>query len=164
MNIQSISELNGLSVGIDQLSAQSPRAFVEVSRQNQNTYDSYKLDLHVFLSSIVAMVSYLSSEIDNLNSQITAIRSNYVPLSGYVTLTGPIEINPKTIKDDDASLMVRGPLAVRGIFDIRPNDNGVGRDIYPIGQGIKYVVINGPDAQLHTSTDIDGCALSAKWC
>ncbi len=68
MNIQSISELNGLSVGISDLSAEIPRAFVEISRQNQNAYDSYKLDLHVFLSSIVDMVNYLSSKIVDLNS------------------------------------------------------------------------------------------------
>ena len=64
MNIQSISELTGLSVGIKDLSASNQRAFVEISRQpskNADNYNSYKLDLHVFLKSIVDMVSYLSS-------------------------------------------------------------------------------------------------------
>lgn len=167
MNIQSISELNGLSVGINQLSASDQRAFVEVSRQpskDANYYNSYKLDLHVFLSSIVGMISYLSSKIDDLNSQTKSIRSKYVPLAGNVQITGPIEIKPKTIANNKASLMVRGPLAVRGSLDIRPNDTDSGLDIDAIGSTTKYVVINGSDAQLHASTDIDGCALSAKWC
>jgi len=73
MNIQSISELNGLSAGIDELSVQNEHehAFVEVSKQEPGqgsvVYNSYKLDLHVFLKSIVDMVSYLSAKIDNLN-------------------------------------------------------------------------------------------------
>jgi len=79
-------------------------------------------------------------------------------------VTGPIEIKPKSITGSKASLMVRGPLAVRHSLDVRPDDSKAGLDIDSINASTKYVVINGSDAQLHASTDIDGCALSAKWC
>ncbi len=64
-------------------------------------------------------------------------------MSGYAILSGPIEITPPDGISADASLMVRGPLAVRGDLDIRVYDNNTsgGRGIGQIVPRTKYVAV-----------------------
>lgn len=171
MNIQSISELSSLTADIASLSNAS--AYLEISKPansaNGSEYNSYKLDLNTFLKSIVDMINYLSNQIINLNNQTDTIRASYVPLTGNALITGPIEIRSNSNTETSASLMVRGPLAIRGNLDIRQYDPA--NAMTPVlnintitDNNTKYVVVNGKDVQLHCSTNIDGCALSAKWC
>lgn len=181
MNIQSISELTELSNDkstYDVLLNDKNTSYLEISypvnpnNSVNSSYISYRLNFSNFIRSIADKLNDLQTQINTLSATANTIKSTYVPLSGDVIINGPIMISPTD--SESPSLIVKGTEIIRNLnntaggIDIRPvnitDSKPSSIRINNIDNTAKYVIVNGDDAQLHTSTDIDGCALSARWC